>query len=254
MMKFGERLKQLRLQQELTQPELAEKVGMEQSYLSKLENDKSIPSAEMFEAILSIFAISLDDFLSKLSPVGVNALKSIPAVHAWQFHRQQMQQGNRTKWLQRYAIACVIGLTCVLAGANQLVFDNIIYQYMSPGVVKPGESKEIFNNWRDRFVAKKMEYAFTHGGRDAELIKQQTHTELEMINRRDEYYMVSNTYRGDTYNISIAQQGSRTFHLLGSKDIRHIGNNALILLGILALLAGVFGYFSDWRSQQNLPH
>ena len=47
-MNFGEKLKQIRTQKNLTQPQMAEAIGIEQSYLSKLENDKSIPSAEMF--------------------------------------------------------------------------------------------------------------------------------------------------------------------------------------------------------------
>jgi len=43
-MNFGERIKQLRTERNMTQPQLAEAIGIEQSYLSKLENDKSVPS------------------------------------------------------------------------------------------------------------------------------------------------------------------------------------------------------------------
>lgn len=52
-MHFGERLKQLRTERGLTQPQLAQAAGIEQSYLSKLENDKSVPSAEMFSTLLA---------------------------------------------------------------------------------------------------------------------------------------------------------------------------------------------------------
>jgi len=44
IMNFGERIKQLRTARNMTQPQLAEAIGIEQSYLSKLENDKSVPS------------------------------------------------------------------------------------------------------------------------------------------------------------------------------------------------------------------
>src|SRR5688572_18022983 len=37
---FGEKVKQLRAERNLTQPQLAQAIGIEQSYLSKLENDK----------------------------------------------------------------------------------------------------------------------------------------------------------------------------------------------------------------------
>jgi transcriptional regulator with XRE-family HTH domain len=53
VMNFGERLKQIRTEKGLTQPQFAQLAGIEQSYLSKLENDKSVPSAEMFTTILS---------------------------------------------------------------------------------------------------------------------------------------------------------------------------------------------------------
>ena len=50
-MRLGERLRQLRQARDLTQPELADAIGIEQSYLSKLENDKYVPSADIFGRI-----------------------------------------------------------------------------------------------------------------------------------------------------------------------------------------------------------
>ena len=38
-MKFGDKLKELRNEKEMTQPELAEAIGIEQSYLSKLRTE-----------------------------------------------------------------------------------------------------------------------------------------------------------------------------------------------------------------------
>ncbi|MBM7071474.1 helix-turn-helix transcriptional regulator [Shewanella sp. 202IG2-18] len=43
-MTFGQIIKSFRTEKGLSQPEFAEQVGIEQSYLSKLENDKSLPS------------------------------------------------------------------------------------------------------------------------------------------------------------------------------------------------------------------
>ncbi len=47
-MKFGEYLKSQRDARGWTQPMAAEKIGIEQSYLSKLETGKASPSDEMF--------------------------------------------------------------------------------------------------------------------------------------------------------------------------------------------------------------
>ncbi len=77
-MKFGQKLKQLRQAQGMTQPQLAEKIGIEQSYLSKLENDKSLPSAEMFQAIYSALEVSPQTMLEGLSASVINELSAIP--------------------------------------------------------------------------------------------------------------------------------------------------------------------------------
>lgn len=55
-MSFNENLRTLRLARGLTQPALAEKTGIEQSYLSKLENGRSKPS----EDVLTRLAHALD--------------------------------------------------------------------------------------------------------------------------------------------------------------------------------------------------
>lgn len=55
-MSFHENLRTLRLARGLTQPALAEKAGIEQSYLSKLENGRSRPS----EDVLTRLAQALD--------------------------------------------------------------------------------------------------------------------------------------------------------------------------------------------------
>ncbi len=52
-MNIGERIKQLRIDKNLTQPQLAELANIEQSYLSKLENDKYIPSREILCSLLT---------------------------------------------------------------------------------------------------------------------------------------------------------------------------------------------------------
>ena len=63
-MKLGERIKQLRNDAELTQPELAVKAGIEQSYLSKLENEKSTPSFEILTKIASAFEMDTMTLIS----------------------------------------------------------------------------------------------------------------------------------------------------------------------------------------------
>ena len=55
-MTLGEQLKKLRNAKDLSQPDLANIAGIEQSYLSKLENDKSIPSNDISRKLLLHFS------------------------------------------------------------------------------------------------------------------------------------------------------------------------------------------------------
>ncbi len=60
--RFGERIKTLRLAKGATQIALAEKVGIEQSYLSLLENGKQEPCLRVIEML----ATGLETSLSKM--------------------------------------------------------------------------------------------------------------------------------------------------------------------------------------------
>ncbi|MBE8167352.1 MAG: helix-turn-helix transcriptional regulator, partial [Shewanella sp.] len=83
-MTLGQIIKKCRVEKGLSQPELADKIGIEQSYLSKLENDKSLPSNDMLQAILLAFDIKLEAILSSIeSSSEKKRLKQIPIVNDW---------------------------------------------------------------------------------------------------------------------------------------------------------------------------
>lgn len=59
-MSFPENLRTLRVTRGLTQPALAEKAGIEQSYLSKLENGRSKPSEDMLTRLAQALEVKLE--------------------------------------------------------------------------------------------------------------------------------------------------------------------------------------------------
>ena len=63
-MTLGDIIKNLRIEKGLSQPEFSELAQIEQSYLSKLENNKSTPSAEMFDRLLNAFNLTIKEFVS----------------------------------------------------------------------------------------------------------------------------------------------------------------------------------------------
>lgn len=66
-MTFGERIRQLRKERKLTQQELADKVGINFTYLSKIENDKlesaEFPSEETIKKLAKALSANADELL-----------------------------------------------------------------------------------------------------------------------------------------------------------------------------------------------
>lgn len=64
-MTMGKHLKQLRENSGLTQPELAEKLGVKQAMISRMENDTQIPSLLLTIQIADVFNCSLDRLVGR---------------------------------------------------------------------------------------------------------------------------------------------------------------------------------------------
>ena len=63
-MTFGEKLKKLRTDNGLTQDELAEKIYVTRTAISKWETDKGYPSIDSLKELSSLFKISIDELIS----------------------------------------------------------------------------------------------------------------------------------------------------------------------------------------------
>lgn len=65
--RFGERLKELRAKNDLTQEDLAYKVGVDRSYMGFLERGEKNPTLEKLNLIAKAFKISLSDLFKGIS-------------------------------------------------------------------------------------------------------------------------------------------------------------------------------------------
>lgn len=63
-MTFGEKLKKLRSEANLTQDELSEKLFVTRTAVSKWESDRGYPNIESLKAIAKFFGITIDELLS----------------------------------------------------------------------------------------------------------------------------------------------------------------------------------------------
>ncbi len=146
-MKLGEKIKLLRTEKALTQPELADKAGIEQSYLSKLENDKAVPSFDIINRISMALELSGMDLIDGLSPSYVeDHLSHIPEVAAEYALIKQKRETTMKKRFMAAAMAVVVGIGVFLVGYEDLLFPETGFYYDSYGVVKAGEPIDQFSD------------------------------------------------------------------------------------------------------------
>ena len=226
-MKFGEKIRALRHEKNLTQPELAEAMGIEQSYLSKLENDKSLPSNDVLNRILDVFGLGIGDLIDELDPGARNQLRQLPDVAAHVDRQKQLMIGNRRRWVTLSAMLLSFGLALIYAGYVHLFYPDVVYQYMSHGVVLDGEPKEIFRHpqqYVPQSSSREEMFAFTDS------IKA----------RIDEDYLLDNDYRGSVFNVAV-EGGSRTYYLDGQRETDPWQSKLVVFVGLLMAVFGIVG-------------
>ncbi|MGH8854733.1 MAG: helix-turn-helix domain-containing protein [Telluria sp.] len=239
-MNFGERLKQLRTDQGLTQPQFAQAAGIEQSYLSKLENDKSVPSAEMFSTIVSALGMDAPAFLQQVDKeVLATTLRNIPAVTQYTAGEVATQVQHTKRWLFGSALLWILGFAMMLAANDGIFFSNKLYKYKSDGVLRAGESEDIFKSQKEILQLRMM----------AETI-----TPQEMSGALADFYATRLApataewpdSRGTVY-YEPAENGRRRFELVDTRHVQVPGNRILQYLGAIVFASGFVGLFIEWR-------
>lgn len=224
-MTLGERIKHMRLEQDLSQPELATKIGIEQSYLSKLENDKALPSNEIFDGLLLSLNLTVDEFMAPLSDMNSSSkLLQVQAIRQWYESMKQAHVSRSQRWLLLCNFLIVLGVASLYAGLSAKLFPEAGYDYVSLGIIYPDELDDKLIRWTRYYQTKTRE--------------QEIAALLERQPRIDESRVLRSDYLGDTYRIDTAQ-GRRVYRLEGTYEQPRRINGLLEVIGVLLLCAGV---------------
>jgi len=225
-MKLSEKIKQLRSSANLTQPELAQSAGIEQSYLSKLENEKGSPSFEVINklaAALDTDAMSLIESLDE-SYVKEN-LAHIPEIAAKATEVRVVKEQKEKRLYIQAAFMIVFGIAAVLLGSTKAIFSNFSYEYYSFGVLKEGEPLEQFTMHHLMVIGE------THAERTKRLIDNRA--------RIDEDHIIISDYLGEQFVRNIAD-GRRIYRLEGKVEATHHYNDFVLILGVIFIMLGAF--------------
>lgn len=230
-MNFGARLKQIRQDRNLTQPQFAEVIGIEQSYLSKLENDKSQPSAEMFGNIVKALGMSAEAFLVELDPATQAALGHIPQVTQVGDGVQARRLFRARRHILASAAAVMLGFALMLAANDGIFFPNKQYNYLSKGVLADDEADNALEQ-----IPKVLELQAL-----GKVISREDHLRqlAEFEARRIRHVTIEAWQdRGSVYTEKVAG-GRRKFELSKVRPVKTPANTILQYVGALCAFAGV---------------
>jgi transcriptional regulator with XRE-family HTH domain len=234
-MKFGEYLKSRRVELGWTQPDAAKRAGIEQSYLSKLETGKSIPSEDVYQRLVEAFSLEAEAMVAALYPAELDRLREIEAVRKLLLERVHEARLAARHWL--YA-----GLAALVAGGGLIGLAQMDrggpathYTYQSAGVILPGEGLDVFAGVDDEPDRTAPDHAERVARRDA------------LIARADEQTISIPDMRGPTFT-ETTPDGRRLWSLVGANAIQVPSRFGWAIVPGFALILGGLGcFFISWR-------
>lgn len=237
-MTLGQYIKQLRQQQALSQPQLATQMTVEQSYLSKLENDHSIPSNDVFRKLLAALQLDLDSFMAGLTERGDRQhLTQIPDIEAWYQNLDKHRLARRRSWLMMALICISLGCALFYSGYRTIFLPEHQYEYFSYGELREGEPLDLYTRW-SRYVSE----AETASREDFDALR------LMYQKRRAPELFFSFEYRGSAFEQPL-DTGRRYFELKAEqgRSVPRAGNAWMQFIGMVLFVAGLLGLFIERR-------
>lgn len=206
-MKFGDFIRQKREHNGWTQPEAAAKIGIEQSYLSKLETGKSYPAEDIFNKLVETYKIDVKTLGQDIFPAELDHLREIKEVRGVILNRHKLARTIARNWM-------VAGLICILiSGASfglALIPEQTLtqYHYRSMGVLMPDENLNAFEFENDPT----LQNATEEERREA---RERVRALTERVDPKDAY---SVSFKGQNY-VETVPEGRRVFHLIDTQEL-----------------------------------
>jgi transcriptional regulator with XRE-family HTH domain len=233
-MTLGETIKLLRTEQNMTQPELAEKARIEQSYLSKLENDKATPSFDIINRIAQALGLTGMALIHKLSHSYISEhLSHLPEIAAEYASVNELRERRTRRQLLLAAMLLLAGTALYLAGTKEFIKTDETWFYSSEGVFKAGEDYRQF-----------QDSPIDEIGETGEEYEQRL---LANRPRIEKAFLQIHQYLGPEF-IRDVTGGQRLYYLDDSQENPRPLNVMLEIIGILIGLAGMlYAGYTVWR-------
>lgn len=127
-LKIGKFISQLRLDNDMTQEELAQRLGVSNRSISRWENGRNMPDISLFDSICELFGITLEEFLlgeriAKADDVSIDADAIIE-----EYKKGKRNRKNRI--LRRLSIATIVifGLVSIGFFIASLMISGVVFE------------------------------------------------------------------------------------------------------------------------------
>ncbi|MBV33963.1 MAG: transcriptional regulator [Rickettsiales bacterium] len=234
-MTLGEKLRSLRSISGWTQPELAQKLGIEQSYLSKLENDRSIPSVEIFDKLCTVYELTPDEMVKELDKDYIRQkLMHIPFIANASNNKQEIAKGKRKAAVIVCSTFILVAVLFLFTAYLELLSSNKQWEYRSLGIdfkheinqcLKKQSRKECYIKYTGNF----LENSFPRNTRSQ-------HPES----------IITKEYRGEAF-IKKLDTGFREYHAKQLEDKRSTANNIFLIFAVFLMTLGILGLIVEAR-------
>ncbi|MBD3653320.1 helix-turn-helix transcriptional regulator [Kangiella sp.] len=234
-MTLGEKLRALRSTSGWTQPEFARKLGIEQSYLSKLENDKSIPSTEMFDKLCTAYEVTPDEMLKDLDKDYIRKnLMHIPIIANTSNSKHEIAKGKRKAAVIVCSTFILVAVLFFFIAQLELLSSNKQYEYRSLGIDFKHEINECLKNKEEKHC-----YIKYTGEYIPQVYDKTTHNWVPDS-------IITREYKGKSFMKKL-DEGFRDYHVKVLEDKRSPANNIFLILAVFLMTLGVLGLIVEAR-------
>lgn len=220
-MKFGDYIRRCREKQNWTQPEASSKIDIEQSYLSKLETGKSHPSGEVFDKLVEVYKLNIDELYNQISSEELDKLKEIKQVRNAILKNTKAKVTTTRSWL-------VAGIIMIMLGAGffggAVIADRhqVQYSYRSEGLLKLDEELNAYD-----LIHEKINPG------DQVL----TDKRRNLLARIDQIDVVTTQHKGEGY-VQNVENSRRFFVLMNTGEVERDYTHRWFLIPALMFLIG----------------
>ncbi|MGG7178540.1 DUF3955 domain-containing protein [Clostridium paraputrificum] len=116
-MDFGKQIKQLRLERNLTQEQMAKKLNISRQAISNWENNKNLPDLEMIITISKVFSLSLDKLI-----LGGDSMTNMS--------EKLIRDGSETRRAKINLISLGIGAILLCIGVACIFLKSVSVEYI----------------------------------------------------------------------------------------------------------------------------